>query len=101
MSFFVRVTPRARNTRIDRVLDGQLRVRVTAPPVDGAVNEAVVRLLAGELAIATSAVTIERGHSGRVKLLSVEGVTSEQILERWAGLEVGRGDRGGNVTRDG
>lgn len=54
-------------------------VRVTAPPVEGAANEAVVRAVAGALRLAPSAVAIERGDRGRRKLLSVPAGARERL----------------------
>ena len=53
--------------------EGRLRVRVAAPPVDGAANESLVRLLAAVLDVPRSDVTIESGATSRVKRVRVEG----------------------------
>jgi uncharacterized protein YggU (UPF0235/DUF167 family) len=59
--FAVRLTPRAALDRIDGVSDGVLRARVGAPAVEGAANNALVRLIAEELGVARSAVRIVAG----------------------------------------
>jgi hypothetical protein len=86
--FDVRVTPRAGRDRVDGVADGTLRVRVAAAPADGAANAAVLRLLAGELDLPRSAVTLAGGATARHKRVAVDGVTREVLLARWPGLAV-------------
>ena len=76
ITFQVRVVPRASRSEIAGEHDGALRVRVTAPPVDGAANEELVRLLAKELKVRASAVEIVSGHSSRIKCVLVRGADS-------------------------
>lgn len=59
--------------------DGAVLVRVTAPPVEGAANEAVVRAVARALGLAPGEVAIERGGRGRRKLLSAPAAARERI----------------------
>ena len=59
-----------------------LRVRVSAPPVDGRANDALVRLLAAALGVANGAVEIVGGHTARTKIVAIDGLTFEQIRER-------------------
>jgi uncharacterized protein YggU (UPF0235/DUF167 family) len=61
-----------------------VRARVTAPPVRGAANEALVRLLAKALRIGRSRVLIVRGATSRTKVVDVEGLTEEEVLTRLA-----------------
>jgi len=84
--FAVRLTPRGGADRVDGVIDGALRVRVAAPAVEGAANEALVRLLARELGVGRSAVRILSGASARRKLVAVRGVPAATVLARWPGL---------------
>ena len=86
--FAVRLTPRAAVDRVDGVTDGVLRARVGAPAVEGAANNALIRLLADELGIARRDVRIVAGAAGRQKLIVVEGVPEEAIVARWPGLKV-------------
>jgi hypothetical protein len=78
----VRIAPRASRDAIGAMLGDELVVRVTAPPVDGQANEAVVRLLAKRLKVARGAVTIVRGLRSRQKLVEVRGLTEEQLRAR-------------------
>ena len=57
-----------------------MRVRVTAPPVDGAANEALVGLLAKTLRVGRGRVSIVRGRSSRNKVVRVEGLSEKEAL---------------------
>ena len=87
--FVVRLTARAGADRIDAVADdGALLARVAAPPVNGAANRALMRLLARELDVAPSRVQIAAGTSARRKTITVAGLGPEAILARWPGLRL-------------
>ena len=86
--FAVRLTPRAAGDRVDGVVDGVLRARVGAPAVEGAANAALIRMIATELAVAKRDVRIVAGASSRQKLVVVDGVDAEAVLERWPGLKL-------------
>ncbi len=60
----------------------ELRIRVSAPPVDAAANEALIRLLAERLDCARSRVELLRGHKSRHKLVKLHGFTPADILKR-------------------
>ncbi len=71
----IRVTPRASRNEIAEVLDdGTIRIRLTAPPVDGKANQALVKFLAKILGVAPSAIEIVAGTTGRDKLVAVTGM---------------------------
>jgi uncharacterized protein len=65
--------------------DGVLVVRVTAPPVEGRANEAVRRLVAKQLRVPRSAVTIVRGARSRDKVVRVEGLDHRAVVDALAG----------------
>lgn len=71
VSFTIRVTPRASANAVGGERDGALLVRVTAPPVEGKANEAVVELLAEALDLPRGAVHVESGAAARTKRVSV------------------------------
>lgn len=75
----VRVTPRASRTQVTGCVEGVLRVKVQAPPVEGAANEAVRVLIADRLRIPKSRVEVVRGETGREKTIRVEGVTEGDL----------------------
>ena len=86
--FAVRLTPRGGADRIDGVVDGVLRVRVAAPPVDGAANTALIRLLARELDVPAGAIRMVAGESTRHKTIAARGSAAERLRVRWPGLTV-------------
>ncbi|HEY6109676.1 MAG TPA: DUF167 domain-containing protein [Gemmatimonadales bacterium] len=72
----VHVVPRAKVSEIAGRHGDAIRIRLAAPPVDGAANEELVRLLAERLDVPRSAVAIVRGASGRRKTVTIAGVTT-------------------------
>jgi uncharacterized protein (TIGR00251 family) len=78
----VKVQPRASLNEIGDVLGEELRVKVTAPPVDAAANEALVRFLADTLDCPRNRVDIIRGHKSRHKVVSIAGLSAEEVLTR-------------------
>ena len=83
--FAVHVQPRARKPGIDGTHGDALRVRVQAPPVEGAANDAVVAVIAAALGVPTRAVHIAAGHTGRQKLVDVEGIDAPSAQARLLG----------------
>jgi uncharacterized protein (TIGR00251 family) len=79
ITFEVRVAPRASRNRVVGIQDGALKVALTAPPVDGAANEALKKLLAKALGVAKSDVEILRGDRARIKVLRVHGVSANHV----------------------
>ncbi len=75
----VYVVPRARRSAVAGRRGDALRIRVAAPPVDGAANAELVRFLAHRLGVARSRVTITRGASGRRKVIALQGVSAETV----------------------
>ncbi len=79
VTFEVRVAPRASRTRVIGVQDGALKVALSAPPVDGAANESLRKLLAKALGVSKSDVEIVRGARARIKVLRVRGVRAADV----------------------
>ncbi len=77
--FEVRVAPRASRSRVIGVQDGALKVALTAPPVDGAANQALRKLLAKTLGVSKSDVEIVRGDRARIKLLRIDGIRAADV----------------------
>lgn len=77
--FGVHVQPRASKTEIVGVHGTALKVRLHAPPVDGAANEELITFLAGALGISRRAVRIVSGQSSRGKTVEVEGVSTASV----------------------
>jgi len=81
----VHIVPRAARTEVMGRHSDALRIRVAAPPVDGAANAELIRFLAERLGIARSAIAIAAGKNGRRKTVSVSGINTEtarRILEQ-------------------
>jgi uncharacterized protein (TIGR00251 family) len=86
----VLVVPRASRTAVGPMVGDRLRVAVTAPPVDGEANAAVIDALAKAFSVRRSAVTIVHGERGRRKTVAVEG-TSPGALDAVLRLATSRG----------
>lgn len=78
--FRLRVTPRASRAAVGGLREGELLVRVTAPPVEGAANEAVIAALAAALGIPRREVRLEAGARGRSKQASVPRAARARLL---------------------
>lgn len=78
----IKLQPRASANEIGEVLGTELRVKVTAPPVDSAANEALVRLLSDRLDCPRNRVTLLRGHTSRHKVVKIFGLKGEAVLQR-------------------
>ncbi len=78
----VRVQPKASRDAICGESDGRVRVALTAPPVDGAANKALVRFLAKELGLPRRVFSVVRGERSREKTLRLDGVCVEEVVGR-------------------
>jgi uncharacterized protein len=78
----VHVQPRASRTEIAGLHGDAIRIRLAAPPVDGAANDALVRYLAEALGVARKAVRLVSGSGGRRKAIEVDGVGPEEAARR-------------------
>jgi uncharacterized protein len=79
-TFSVRIQPRASKNGVSRMQDGSLRIRLTAPPVDGAANEALVKFLSDTLSVSKSQVEILSGHTSREKRVKISGKGEEDVI---------------------
>jgi uncharacterized protein (TIGR00251 family) len=80
------VQPRASRARIGPMHDGRLKIAVTAPPVDGEANAAVIELLARQLGIARGDIAVIAGAGSRRKTLQIAHVTRQQLdglIQEW------------------
>jgi len=76
----VRIQPRASKNGVSRMQDGSLRIRLTAPPVDGAANEALVKFLSDAFSVSKSQVEILSGHTSREKRVKISGKCEEDVI---------------------
>ena len=78
----LKVQPRASKNEIGEAVGDELKIKVTAPPVDSAANEAVVRLLAEVLDCPRSSVQLLRGQTSRHKQVLIQGLSAEAVLAK-------------------
>ena len=86
----VRAAPRAGRNALDGVIGGAVRVRLAAPPVEGAANKALLAFLAEVLGVPKRDLAIIGGEHGRRKLICVRGLTGERARQRLGSWISGR-----------
>jgi uncharacterized protein len=77
----LKVQPRASRTEVLGVQGDMLKVRLSAPPVDGAANEALLRFLSNRLSVPRSAVRLISGQASRSKVVLIQGAGLQQVRE--------------------
>lgn len=83
----VKVTPRSRKTAVAGLMDdGTIKIKVAAPPVDGAANQALVEFLAQTLGLPKGQVDIVAGETSERKLISLVGISPEKVDRILRGL---------------
>ena len=78
----VHIQPRASTTECVGIHGDAIKIRVAAPPVDGAANDELIRFLARQLSIPAASVQIQSGASGRHKRVLVIGATAQLVMVR-------------------
>jgi uncharacterized protein (TIGR00251 family) len=78
----IKLQPRASANEIGEALGDELKIKVTAPPVDAAANEALIRLLADHFDCPRSRVELLRGHTSRHKTVKLHGLSIEQVVAK-------------------
>jgi uncharacterized protein len=78
----IKLQPRASANEIGEAFGSELKVKVTAPPVDSAANEALVRLLADTFACGRNHVELVRGHTSRHKVVKIFGISQPEAIAR-------------------
>ena len=81
IKFAVRAIPRSSRTEIVGEHDGAIKVRLSAPPVDGAANAELIKLFAKALGVSKSSVQIVSGETSKTKLIRITGVTPAQLSD--------------------
>jgi hypothetical protein len=81
VTFAVRVLPRSSRNEIVGEAEGVLKIKLTAPPVEGAANKALIEFLSGKLKVAKSRISIVTGQSGRSKVVAVEGLNKTDFIK--------------------
>jgi uncharacterized protein (TIGR00251 family) len=87
-SFELRVQPRASRAAVLGVHAGALKISLTAAPVDGAANDALLRLLADRLDVPRASLRLLRGERSRQKVVHVHGLSCASVLARLAASAV-------------
>ena len=80
----IHVQPKASHTACVGIHGNALKIRIAAPPVDGAANKELVRFLASEFSLPTTAVRIESGAGGRKKRVRLCGMSAKQVMAHLA-----------------
>jgi uncharacterized protein (TIGR00251 family) len=78
----VKLQPRASKNEIGEPLGDELKIKVTAPPVDAAANQALIELLADQLKCSRGKVELIRGHTSRHKTVKLHGITAEEAIRK-------------------
>ncbi|HTD67835.1 MAG TPA: DUF167 domain-containing protein [Candidatus Limnocylindria bacterium] len=78
----VKVQPRASRNEIGEVLGNELKVKITAPPVDSAANGALVRFLAEVFDCPRNSIQLARGEASRHKVITIRGLKAEIVVEK-------------------
>jgi len=79
--FALRVQPRASRNAIAGTIGDAVKLAITAPPVDGKANQAVIEYLARFFRVPKSSIMIVSGETGRNKLIAIRGMIAEQVLK--------------------
>ena len=78
----MKLQPRASKNEIGEPLGGELRIKVTAPPVDAAANQALIELLADTLDCSRGQVDLIRGQTSRHKVIRIRGISAGEVAKR-------------------
>lgn len=79
--FNARVAPRASKSAIVGELDGALKIRIAAAPIDGAANRELVKVLSKKLGVSKSAIEITGGQTSKLKQIRVSGINQAEFLD--------------------
>lgn len=79
VTFAVRIVPRASRSEIAGEYDGAMRIRIAAPPVEGAANRELIRLLAKQFRVPQTSVAIISGTASKNKTIRIDGATLDQL----------------------
>jgi uncharacterized protein len=86
ITFAIKVHPRARKNAITGIVGDALKLALTAPPIEGKANAAVIEFFADLFEIPRSSVTIASGETSRNKVVRISGMNRQVVEERLAGM---------------
>ncbi|MBI2850368.1 MAG: YggU family protein [Chloroflexi bacterium] len=78
----VKVKPNARQSQVVGFRKGVLEIRIAAPPVEGKANDALIKFLSECLGVSKSRLTIEKGLTGRMKTITIQGLSQSEVTGR-------------------
>jgi uncharacterized protein (TIGR00251 family) len=87
-SLRVKVQPRARKNAITGTVGDALKVALTAPPVEGKANAALIEFLAKVFEIPRSSITIASGETSRLKIVNIHGARLDYLQQRLAAVNL-------------
>lgn len=90
VTFDIHVNPHASRAEIAGIAEGMLKVKVTAPPVEGAANEACILLLSKKLGLKKSQLDITAGSKGRKKTILAREIGKDQLEKKIQALAAGK-----------
>ena len=79
--FSVIIQPRSSKNEVTGIYKDAIKIRLTSPPVDGAANKSCLRFFSKWLEVASSEISITRGHSSKNKIIKIVGLSEKQSLE--------------------
>jgi uncharacterized protein (TIGR00251 family) len=82
VKIIARIQPNASRNEVLGFIDGVLHIRIAAPPVKGKANQELIKFLSDILGISKSNMTIHKGLTGKRKVISISGLTQNQVIER-------------------
>jgi hypothetical protein len=88
LSFDIHVNPHASRADIAGISEGMLKVKVTAPPVEGAANEACIELLSKKLGLRKGQMKISAGAKGRKKTILVSEISKADLEQKIHKLDI-------------
>lgn len=88
LAFDIHVNPHASRAQIAGISEGLLKVKVTAPPVEGAANDACIELLAKKLGLKKSRMKISAGARGRKKTILINDISRTELEQKFRQLDL-------------
>ena len=82
ITFKAKIVPNSSKTAIAGVLDGMLKVKITAPPEKGKANQQLIKFLSKFLEVKNNSIKITSGSTSPIKTLEITGITAEIIYDR-------------------
>jgi len=82
VTFRTKIVPGSSKTAFSGLLDGMLKVKISAPPEKGKANKSLLKFLAKQLSVKTNAISITAGHTNPVKTVQVLGLSAEILINK-------------------